>query len=117
MSRWKIAAGIALAGAAAAGYVAARSGAQRVTRAVERAASAAGVSVQRADFSWLGPLRLEGGTLHPGAQTAVRGDAIDVEWRRAGGSEARAHVSGLACRGVRVQRGPLAVDLPAAAFA
>jgi transglycosylase-like protein len=117
MPRWRIAAGLALAGAAAAGYVAARSGAQRVTREVERAAVAAGTSVQRAHFSWLGPLRLEGVTLHPDAQTLVTADAIEVEWRFLGGAEPRAHVAGLAGRGVRVQRGPLAIDLPAVAFA
>jgi hypothetical protein len=116
MPRWKIAAGIALAGAGAAGYVAANAVARRVTGEVERAARRAGATVARVHFSWLGPLRLEGVSVRPDARTLVTADAIDVAWRVRGGTEPRAHVSGLACRGVRVERGALAIDLSSAAL-
>jgi hypothetical protein len=117
MRRWKIAAGLALAGTAALGYVAARGVGRRVTREVERAATAAGVSARQVRFSWLGPLHLEGVTVRAGAGTAVSAEAVDVEWRLLGGSDPRAHLAGIAGHGVRVQRGPLAIDVPAVVFA
>jgi hypothetical protein len=116
MRRGRIAAGIALAAVGAAGLLAARGVERRVVRAAERMAAASGATVRQVRFSFLGPLRLEGVTLRPEARTSATVDAIDVRWRAAGGADPRGHVSGLAARGIKVQRGALAIELPAAAF-
>jgi len=113
----RMAATLALLGAACGGGVAAaRTVEGRASRAVERAAASMGASIRSVQFSWFGPLRLEGVVLQPDAATRLTVEAAEIEWRMGGGADARAHVSSLALSGMRLQRGALALALPAATF-
>jgi hypothetical protein len=112
-----IAAGIVLLGAAGAAYAAARSAERRVVRAALQATAAAGLEVRHARFSWLGPLSLEGVAFRPDATTRVAIEAVEVDWRLAGGAEPRAHVARLRPRGLTVRRGAWTFHLGEATFA
>src|SRR5207302_1430605 len=75
----------------------------------------AGLSASSVRFSWRGPLELTGvgGTTH-GVRVSV--DTVEVGWYLAGGTAARAHVSSVGLRGLRVDRAPLQVEWPKADF-
>lgn len=95
-------------------------GAWRGERAVEaRAGTAlrrAGFSAGEVRFSWLRPLRLHhvSRTMPGGSRLTV--ETIGVRWGLFGDGDPRSHITGLRLRGVRVARGPLSMEWPAADF-
>jgi len=70
----------------------------------------AGLTAGEVRFSWLGPLRLAAvsGPAPGGGRLTI--DSVEVRWRLRGNGEARTHVTGVALRGIRVQRAPLAAS-------
>src|SRR5574341_2012081 len=82
----------------------------RLRRQIQGLASQ-GVSVQKVKFSWLGPLRLEGVALRSPAMPAeISVQLVRARWSLWGGRDLRSHLRGLDLRGLRLARGPLAVE-------
>jgi hypothetical protein len=70
-----------------------------------------GVSVREVRFSWLRPLRLEGVVLRsPALPADVSVDLLRARWSFWGGRDVRSHLRGLELQGLRVARGPLALE-------
>jgi transglycosylase-like protein len=89
---------------------------QRVDDYIAQAGAAAGITIGAVHFSWSGPLRLDNVIVDRPDTGRVRIERADVRWDFAGGREPRAHVRGFDLRGIRMQRGPLTMELSETAF-
>ena len=89
---------------------------RRIADEVVRAAAAAGVQAGDVRFSWTRPLELEKVVVDRPDTGRVFIERADVRWDFAGGREPRAHVRGFDLRGIRVQRGPLTLEMNETAF-
>ena len=67
-------------------------------------------------FAWNGPLRLDKVIVDRPDTGRVQVERADVRWDLAGGRDPRAHVRGFDLRGIRMQRGPLTMELSETAF-
>ena len=84
--------------------------------AYSRAGAAAGITIGAVQFSWNGPLRLDNVIVDRPDTGRVRVERADVRWDLAGGRDPRAHVRGFDLRGIRMQRGPLTMELSETRF-
>ena len=89
---------------------------QRAADYMAQAGAAAGVTIGAVQFSWNGPLRLDNVIVDRPDTGRVRVERADVRWDLAGGRDPRAHVRGFDLRGIRMQRGPLTMELSETAF-
>jgi hypothetical protein len=89
---------------------------QRVEDYVAQAGAAAGVTIGAVAFSWNGPLRLDGVIVDRPDTGRVQVEEARVRWDLSGGRDPRAHVRGFDLRGIRMQRGPLTMELSETAF-
>ena len=89
---------------------------QRVSGYIAQAGAAAGVTIGTVHFSWNEPLRLDNVIVDRPDTGRVRVERADVRWDFAGGREPRAHVRGFDLRGIRMQRGPLTMELSETRF-
>src|SRR5687767_672944 len=89
---------------------------QRAARFVAEAGAAAGVTIGGVRFAWDGPLRLDKVIVDRPDTGRVQIEQADVRWDLAGGRDVRAHVRGFDLRGIRLQRGPLVMELSETAF-
>ena len=89
---------------------------QRVDSYIAQAGAAAGITIGAIHFSWNGPLRLERVIVDRPDTGRVQVERADVRWDLAGGRDLRAHVRGFDLRGIRMQRGPLTMELSETAF-
>jgi hypothetical protein len=88
---------------------------RRVEDLIRRKGAARGLAVHAVHFSMWGPLRLEGVSItRPGG--AVTADAVELEWRLAGGGLVHRHLAGVRLHGARLIQGRLEVEWPQAAF-
>jgi len=89
---------------------------RRAAEAIARAGAGAGVSIGEVRFAWNGPLRLDKVIVDRADTGHVRIERADVRWDLSGGRDPRAHVRGFDLRGIRMQRGPLIMELSETAF-
>ena len=89
---------------------------QRAAAYIARAGAAAGVTIGTVTFAWNGPLRLDKVIVDRPDTGRVQVERADVRWDLAGGRDPRAHVRGFDLRGIRMQRGPLTMELSETAF-
>jgi hypothetical protein len=109
-----IAGGVLLGALGLAAWLSARAIDRRLAEEVRQRAAPLGVTVRAVRFSWVGPLRLEGVTMDDGHGPRLTIERADVGWRLGGARDARAHVRHVSLEGVRLERGPLVVEWPAA---
>ena len=113
-ARILVAGGVVLGAAAVGTWVAGRAIDRRLAQEVAQRAAPLGVTVREVRYSWVGPLRLEGVTVDRGDGQRLTIDSVGVAWRLGGARDVRAHVRHLSLGGVRLERGPLVVEWPAA---
>jgi penicillin-binding protein 1A len=89
---------------------------QRAEGYIARAGAAAGVTIGAVHFAWNGPLRLDNVIVDRPDTGRVQVEQADVRWDLAGGRDPRAHVRGFDLRGIRMQRGPLTLEMSHTAF-
>src|SRR5688500_2658230 len=89
---------------------------QRAAGYIAHAGAAAGVTIGDVHFAWNGPLRLDHVIVDRPDTGRVQIERADVRWDLAGGRDPRAHVRGFDLRGIRMQRGPLTLELSETAF-
>ena len=89
---------------------------QRAAEHIARAGAAAGVSIGDVRFAWNAPLRLDKVIVDRPDTGRVQIDRADITWDLAGGRDPRAHVRRFDLRGIRMQRGPLTMELSETAF-
>jgi hypothetical protein len=89
---------------------------QRAAEHIARAGAAAGVSIGEVRFAWNGPLRLRKVIVDRRDVGRVQIEEADIAWDLAGGRDPRAHVRRFDLRGLRMQRGPLTMELSETAF-
>jgi penicillin-binding protein 1A len=89
---------------------------QRVSGYIAEAGAAAGVTIGAVHFAWNDPVRLERVIVDRPDTGRVQVERAEVRWDLAGGRDPRAHVRGFDLRGVRMQRGPLTMELSETAF-
>src|SRR5687768_5150690 len=89
---------------------------QRAAERITRAGAAAGVTIGDVRFAWNGPLRLRKVIVDRPDTGRVQIEQADVTWDLAGGRDPRAHVRRFDLRGIRMQRGPLTLELSETAF-
>ncbi len=88
----------------------------RAAAAIVRAGAGAGVTIGDVEVRWNGPVRLHKVLVDRADTGRVQVERADVRWDFAGGREPRAHVRGFDLHGIRMQRGPLTMELSEAAF-
>ena len=88
----------------------------RIAEEFTRTAAAAGVTIADVQFAWREPLHLRGIFVVRADTGRVQVREADVRWTYAGGRDPRAHVRGFDLRDVRVQRGPLTIEMNEASF-
>ena len=117
--RWRRALGAGLvvlaAGIAAAAWIAAGVVERRVAQELQARGAAKGLTVRDVRFSWVRPLRLSGIALSAEG-TRLAADEARLGWSISGGADERAHLRHVALRGLRVERGALALEWPEADF-
>ena len=84
--------------------------------AFAQAGAAAGVTIGDVRFAWNGPLRLDKVIIDRPDTGRVRIERAEVRWDLSGGRDPRAHVRGFDLRGIRMQRGPLVMELSETSF-
>jgi len=89
---------------------------QRAAGYIAQAGAAAGVTIGEVHFSWNQPLRLDKVIVDRPDTGRVQIERADIRWDLAGGRDPRAHVRGFDLRGIRMQRGPLTMELSETAF-
>lgn len=89
---------------------------QRAAEHIARAGAAAGVTIGDVRFAWNGPLRLHKVIVDRRDTGRVHIEQADIAWDLAGGRDPRAHVRRFDLRGIRMQRGPLTMELSETAF-
>src|SRR5688500_1791032 len=89
---------------------------QRAAEHIARAGAAAGVTIGDVRFAWGAPLRLHKVIVDRPDTGRVQIEQADVAWDLAGGRDPRAHVRRFDLRGIRMQRGPLTMELSETAF-
>jgi Transglycosylase len=88
----------------------------RASRAIAQAGAAAGITIGSVQFTWSGPLRLDKVQVDRPDTGRVQVERADVRWDLSGGRDPRAHVRGFDLHGIRMQRGPLTMELSETAF-
>jgi transglycosylase-like protein len=115
MRRTLAAVGLVFAGGAAlAAWWSARTVEARVAEVLRRQGTPAGLTIGAVGFSWAGPVRLSTVVLAPASGERLTIQEVRVGWGLAGGRDERAHVRRLSLHGVRLERGALVVEWPAA---
>jgi hypothetical protein len=99
-----------------AAWAAATVAGRRIERQAARTLERLGIEAQDIRFHWLGPLRLHDVTASAPGGARLSVQAVEVAWRPGGGRDARSHVHGVTLRGLRLDRGRLAVLWPEAHF-
>ena len=89
---------------------------QRASDYIAHAGAAAGITFGGVRFSWSDPLRLDKVVVDRPDTGRVQIERADVRWDLSGGREPRAHVRGFDLHGIRMQRGPLTMELSETAF-
>ena len=89
---------------------------QRASAYIAHAGAAAGITIGEVHFSWSDPLRLDRVIVDRPDTGRVQVERADVRWDLAGGREPRAHVRGFDLHGIRMQRGPMTMELSETAF-
>src|SRR5688572_3705291 len=89
---------------------------QRAAEHIARAGAAAGVTIGDVRFAWNGPVRLRNVIVDRRDTGRVQIEQADISWDLAGGRDPRAHVRRFDLRGIRMQRGPLTMELSETAF-
>ena len=89
---------------------------QRASDYIARAGAAAGITFGDVRFSWSGPVRLDKIIVDRPDTGRVQIERADIRWDLAGGREPRAHIRGFDLYGIRMQRGPLTMELSESAF-
>jgi hypothetical protein len=109
-----IASSVLLGALGLAAWVAARAVGRRVADELQHRGGPAGLTIRAVRFSWVRPLRLEGISVDGGNGQRLTIDRAAVGWGLSGARDARAHVRHVSLEGVRIERGPLVVEWPAA---
>jgi penicillin-binding protein 1A len=89
---------------------------RHVEEYIARAGAAAGVTIGDVRFSWGAPVRLAKVIVDRPDTGRVQIEGADIRWDLSGGRDPRAHVRGFDLRGIRMQRGPLTMELSQTAF-
>jgi penicillin-binding protein 1A len=108
--RWTLPTALVLLVAGLAGaWVAARAVEVHVVAAIREKAAVRGMTARAIAVSWPGTVRLEGAALDGEGGEKLTADEVRITLGLSGGRDVRDHVRHVALRGVRFQRGPLAV--------
>jgi hypothetical protein len=115
-ARWMLATVVllALGGAAIAARRTGRAIEERAADMIRRQGTPLGLTVEAVRFSWMGPLRLDRLRVAAASGERLLIDEAGIGWGLAGGGEPRAHVRRVSLRGVKLERGALVVEWPAA---